>query len=94
MEKCHFFNLEYDAFDSDFCKGEIRSSSFVDVGNDGIDFSGSVVNIRDCLMQNCGDKGVSVGEESDVNVFASTIENCPIAFASKDLSVLYRRGKN
>jgi hypothetical protein len=81
--------VQFDAFDSDFCKGEVRNSVFINVGNDGIDFSGSVVNIRDCQMINCGDKGISVGEETDANVFSSRIESCPIAVASKDLSVLY-----
>jgi hypothetical protein len=89
VDHCRFMEVQFDAFDSDFCKGEVRNSVFINVGNDGIDFSGSVVNIRDCQMINCGDKGISVGEETDANVFSSRIESCPIAVASKDLSVLY-----
>lgn len=88
VDHCRFMEVQFDAFDSDFCKGEVRNSIFTNVGNDGIDFSGSVVNIRDCQMINCGDKGISVGEETDAHVFASRIEACPIAVASKDLSVL------
>ena len=89
LNYCRFFNIAYDAFDSDFCKGSISNSYFYQVGNDAMDFSGSLVNLKSCQIKECGDKGISVGEESDANVFDTSIEACPIAVASKDLSVLY-----
>jgi len=89
IDFCQFSDLSFDAFDSDFCKGTINNSYFYQIGNDAMDFSGSIVNIKSCQVKQTGDKGVSVGEASDVNIFDTIIQNCPIAVASKDLSVLY-----
>ena len=91
VDYCHFSNTLFDAFDSDFCKGKVTNSYFYETGNDGMDFSGSIVTIQDCQLENCRDKGISVGEESDVSVFSTSIKNCPIALAAKDLSVLLVR---
>lgn len=91
LQSCVFSDISSDAFDSDFCKGEVRNCSFRNSINDAMDFSGSVVNIFECHIEAPGDKGISCGEESDVSVFDTTIENSPIAVASKDLSVLFMR---
>lgn len=91
VDNCHFYNISSDAFDSDFCKGTINNSSFKDIFNDAMDFSGSVVTIENCSTLNTGDKGISVGEESDVSVLSTTIDSAPIAVASKDFSVLFVR---
>jgi hypothetical protein len=77
-----------DAFDSDFCTGTVESVSFFDIGNDAIDFSGSVVNIRNCIVNRAGDKGVSCGEDSNLSVENTRVENANIGYASKDLSHL------
>ncbi len=77
-----------DGLDADFCKAYIDHSTFQYTGNDGLDISGSNLLINHSLARHCGDKGLSVGEESDATVFKMTIQNCPIAVASKDLSVL------
>ncbi|MCB9281360.1 MAG: CotH kinase family protein [Lewinellaceae bacterium] len=89
MESCHFSDTAGDGFDTDFCRGEIRRSAFVHTGNDGMDFSGSVIVVRNCLLESNGDKGISVGEESDVHVFDTEFAHDPIAIASKDLSMAY-----
>jgi len=91
MEYCHFQNTASDAFDADFCKGEINRSYFGHSVNDGVDFSGSIVAINGCRMEYNGDKGISVGENSDVTVVSCEINNSNIATASKDLSTLYIR---
>jgi len=91
MDYCRFVETHYDAFDNDFCKGEINNTTFLDIGNDAMDFSGSIVTIRDCKATRCTDKGISVGEESDVTVLNAIIENANIGVASKDLSTLYIR---
>ena len=67
------------------------NSRFENTTNDGVDFSGSIVTIDQCQFRNCGDKGISVGEASDVSVFNTNIKDCPIALASKDLSVVLVR---
>lgn len=89
MENCSFLQTWGDAFDADFCRGEVRRSIFRNTVNDGMDFSGSVVNVWDCKLDHNGDKGISVGEESDVHVFNTEFSFAPIAVASKDLSMAY-----
>ncbi|NUO03034.1 MAG: right-handed parallel beta-helix repeat-containing protein [Saprospiraceae bacterium] len=91
LEECQFINTFFDAFDSDFCKGEVLNCTFRDIGNDAMDFSGSVATIRNCRAIRCGDKGISTGEESDVTVLGATIENANIGAASKDFSTLFIR---
>ena len=77
-----------DGFDADFCKGTVINSKFLNTTNDGLDFSGSSIIIDNCLMEDCGDKGISVGENSKVNVLSATVKNAVIGVASKDLSQL------
>ncbi|MEJ2594838.1 MAG: hypothetical protein P8100_06855 [bacterium] len=94
VDKCRFEYIFGDAFDSDFCKGEVLNTAFVDVGNDAIDFSGSRIHIRDVLIDRANDKGISGGEESFLNVENTIIKKCAIGLASKDLSsVEFRDGE-
>lgn len=83
-----FDSTAFDAFDADFCVGEINGGHFQNTGNDAIDFSGSIVNIRDVHMYNIGDKGISVGEASDVHLYSGWVNGAVIGVASKDLSNL------
>ena len=87
--KSFFTKTFSDAFDSDFCKGEILDSSFVDCGNDAIDVSGSIVDLKNIFINYAKDKGVSVGEASNVTVNSIEIKNTKFAaMASKDTSQL------
>lgn len=88
MRRCTVNQTKSDGFDGDFCIGNIRDSYFLNTGNDGVDFSGSTINIWDSVADKCGDKGISVGEDSDVSVFDSQVLNSNIGVASKDLSLL------
>ncbi len=83
-----FTNIFGDAFDSDFCTGLVEKVNFDNIGNDAIDFSGSVVDIRDCLITKAGDKGVSAGEGSSLTVSGTRVEGANIGFASKDNSAI------
>lgn len=83
-----FQNIFADAFDSDFCTGIVSGVSFLEIGNDAIDFSGSKVEITDCSIFGAGDKGISCGENSELNVSNTTVDGANIGFASKDLSSL------
>lgn len=91
MDGCLIEQTAFDGLDSDFCKGKIRNSFFQNIGNDAIDFSGSIANLKEIDINKCGDKGISVGEESDVHLQDSQIKAAPIALASKDLSLLFVR---
>jgi len=86
IENTLFDGNSSDAFDADFSEGEIRDASFVDCGNDGIDISGSVVVVRNFFANRIGDKGISVGEHSQIRVDRAEIKNAEIAIAVKDLS--------
>lgn len=89
LEHSSFEDVGSDALDVDFCgPGRIVSCTFVDCGNDGIDTSGSVVEIEDVEVTNCGDKAVSAGESSDVTVRGLRVADTEIAVTSKDLSRL------
>jgi len=81
-----FANTLFDALDIDFGKGSISHTSFVNIGNDGIDISGSVVYINESLVNGAGDKGISVGENSQVAIEGIEFKDCYIALASKDMS--------
>jgi len=83
-----FQNIFADAFDSDFCSGTVSDVSFLEIGNDAIDFSGSKVDINNCRIVGAGDKGISCGENSELKVLNTTVDRANIGFASKDLSSL------
>jgi hypothetical protein len=75
-----------DAFDADFTKGKIADSYFLKAGNDAIDASGSIIEIQNISINGAGDKGLSVGERSQVSAAGIQIKNAQIAVASKDNS--------
>ncbi|MFA4991767.1 MAG: right-handed parallel beta-helix repeat-containing protein [Candidatus Omnitrophota bacterium] len=88
IERTLFKDTFSDALDFDFVKGRIIDTSFINCGNDGIDVSGSVVDIERVLVDGAKDKGISAGEISSVTAEDVRIRNSNIAGASKDLSVL------
>lgn len=97
IHKSIFEKTFADAFDCDFCDGEITDSVFLNVGNDGIDVSGSQVKVSNVRMRGLGDKGVSSGEASQVEVVGTVVEKSAIAYASKDnssLSISYSEAKD
>jgi len=81
-----FFNAFSDALDLDFSDGIILNSSFINSGNDAVDFSGSVVEMKNVIIDKVGDKGLSAGESSKINAQNVEIKNAELAVVSKDLS--------
>ena len=79
-----------DQFDCDFCKGFISDNIFYNSnvatgsGGDGLDLSGSNVNVRSNIFKNLADKGLSIGEGTDVVVQDNKFTESPIAIAVKD----------
>jgi hypothetical protein len=73
-----------DGFDSDFSKGSIQSSRFVNINGDAIDFSGTSATIDNSYFKAVHDKAVSVGEESVVSIRNSAIRDVGVGIASKD----------
>lgn len=73
-----------DGFDADFCTGILTESEFINTGNDCIDFSGSVVDIRNIAITNSGDKGISGGERSNLMLSEIEVNGAVTGIASKD----------
>ena len=85
---CDFSDNSSDAIDSDYSEGQINGSTFQNVKGDAIDTSGSSVIISDVSINNVVDKGISVGEKSNVKVINTSIFNTSIGIASKDGSIV------
>jgi len=80
-------NSASDAFDCDYCRGRITKSSFNEVGGDGLDLSGSDVELDKLIFKNIKDKGLSVGEASNVKIIHSKFKNVGVGIAVKDGSM-------
>ena len=81
-----FSDNNFDAIDIDFSNGKIVNTIFKNTGNDAVDISGSQVDLNQISIISAGDKGVSVGEKSKVNLANLTISDAFIGIASKDYS--------
>ncbi|MCG3119537.1 MAG: hypothetical protein ALAOOOJD_01967 [bacterium] len=88
IDESLFKNTKSDAFDADFGMGKLTRLAFLNCGNDAIDVSGSVVEIDDMLIRGTGDKGISGGENSQVNASNIDMKYSEIAIASKDKTEL------
>ena len=77
-------NTFSDAIDIDFSSGEIKNAVISNVGGDGIDLSGSKVNLSKIEVTFVKDKGLSVGEKSDVNIRQSLFSDIGVGIVSKD----------
>jgi hypothetical protein len=83
-----FENTYADAFDADFCTGSIISATFINIGNDAIDVSGTKLKLETIVIENSGDKGISAGEKSHLICKDIDITGGEIAIASKDNSII------
>ncbi len=84
-----FKNNSFDALDVDYAKGEVVDNTFLgNIGADGdaIDFSFSEVTVRGNQIDECGDKGISVGEKTNIIIENNEVKNCLIGIAVKDSS--------
>ena len=84
MEGSSFSRTASDAIDIDFGTFVISRSDFEDIKGDGIDFSGSVGELRQVSFSSIGDKAVSVGEQSEVSITDASVTDALVALASKD----------
>ncbi|MDO8509344.1 MAG: hypothetical protein Q7S27_06715 [Nanoarchaeota archaeon] len=77
-----------DCLDVDFSEGMIDTVSCNKCTNDCLDFSGSKATVKNVFGENLGDKGISVGEKSEIKASNILIKNSNIGVASKDQSSL------
>jgi len=88
IDNSFFINIQSDAFDADFCSGTLTGCSFIKIGNDAIDVSGTSIDVSNITIDKAGDKGLSAGESSIMNVKGAICTNIEIAVASKDKSLI------
>ena len=87
IENININNSYADAVDIDFSKLEFKNIETSKSGNDCIDVSGGHYTIQKAILNNCADKGLSVGEMSEFLAFNVSITNSSIAISSKDSSL-------
>ena len=76
----------FDAIDLDFSNVEFFELKVHKSGNDCIDFSYGKYVLNNSSLNKCGDKAISVGENSSLKINKLTISNSSIGIASKDSS--------
>ena len=83
-----------DAVDIDFSNLNIKDIQVKNSGNDCIDFSSGYYFIKNANLTNCTDKGISLGEKSNLTVDTIKIYNSKIGLVAKDSSkLLVKSGK-
>jgi hypothetical protein len=88
LEDIYINNSYSDALDIDFGKGTITNITIDSAKNDGLDFSGSTIQLESVTLRNIGDKAISSGEKSIITCSNVIIFNSFIGVASKDASFI------
>ena len=93
-----FKNNSADQIDLDFCDGEVRKNKFfiskdnttkLDFNGDGLDLSGSKINISENKFSGFLDKALSIGEESRAFINKNLFDKNKSAITIKDGSKAY-----
>ncbi len=83
-----FSGCSSDAFDGDFVTGHIDGCRYRDIAGDAIDVSGSTMVISRVDALQIGDKAVSAGEKSDVEISSVAVFGAAMGLVSKDHSTV------
>lgn len=89
LKNISFDNIQSDAVDIDFGLVKFNNIMCSNVKNDCLDISGSNIIGKVLNVNKSDDKGLSVGENSKVEIRNLTVENSKIGFAVKDGSDVY-----
>jgi hypothetical protein len=84
MTDVHIRDAASDALDSDFSNGAIRGGLIERVGGDGVDVSGTVIEVDGLRLDEIHDKAISVGEASRLVARNVHIARVGTAIAGKD----------
>ena len=95
ISNSYFANNLGDQIDLDYCNGSFVKNTLIfesyeglnNIEIDGLDISGSEIDIKDNNFNNFSDKGISVGENSYPFIYKNYIGNSNMAIAVKDGSV-------
>tara|TARA_B110000027_G_C16122311_1_gene303952 strand:+ start:7700 stop:9973 length:2274 start_codon:yes stop_codon:yes gene_type:complete len=79
-------DAQFDALDIDFSEIKFNSININDAGNDCVDFSYGNYHINKITAFKCGDKGISVGENSNLSIDDAIIYLANFGVVSKDSS--------
>ena len=90
-----FIGNSGDQLDCDFCNGQLKKNYFegsakvklIGDGTDGLDLSGSKLQVSDNIFLNLTDKAISIGEQSEVKLLKNSISYSNIGIAVKDGSI-------
>jgi len=88
MRDTKILNTRSDGFDGDFINGTISNSEFRQIGGDGIDFSGSEIDVSDSVFSGVHDKAISAGEATRLKARNIIIDGAGTGLVSKDGSVV------
>ncbi len=88
LARLQISNCYGDCIDFDYARGSIDELAIGDAGNDGIDFMTSQIRLGGVDINGAGDKGLSIGELSEIEATGVRISNTKIAIAVKDRSKL------
>ncbi|MFC3195017.1 CotH kinase family protein [Marinicella sediminis] len=78
-----------DALDADISELTISHCEFIDNGNDSIDLMTARAVVHNTRFLRSADKGISIGEGSQLLAFDNHIEDSEIGMQSKDTSLAY-----
>ena len=81
-------NSLFDGLDADFSNLIIKNIEVKKSGNDCLDFSYGKYNLYQLNLSNCEDKGVSIGEGSNLTLNEFVIKDSIIGIASKDSAIV------
>ena len=86
IRDCLFEKNPSDAIDLDLSDVPVVNCVFRSNGGDAIDLSGTKTSLRGNIILDSGDKGISLGERSDVVICNTYISGCQMGIAVKDSS--------
>lgn len=87
FRRCTFRRSLADALDMDISEVDIVECVFERSGNDAVDLMTALATVSDTRFLESGDKGISVGEDSQLVVLDSLFDGCLRGIESKDKSV-------
>ncbi len=81
-------NAFSDALDVDFSNLRFKNITINSARNDCVDFSAGNYQLNYLDLNKCGDKGLSIGEKSNISLSTIDVINANIGIAVKDSSIL------
>ena len=94
IKKIYIENAFSDALDVDFSNLKINEIEIKSAFNDCVDFSSGNYKLIELKLEGCGDKALSVGEKSSVEIFNIKASNANIGIATKDSSTVNIKNSN